>query len=289
MRNEYVVRKGADFAWLRAHAGDVQTKEWLDQIEKWTHHSQRGVFVNSQELLSLKLDQYTLYLQQADAWFALALYTEIFRENDHILAPGFTGIEAETIVDLGANIGLYTLRMRQNNPKARIIAVEPNPSTAFILRKNILTNGLTGIDVIEKAVVGSERSLALKTVAQASAYSGKYLGLIKKEQRPWVRDEMIAIIEVPAITLEQLFLECSISTIDILKIDIEEMELEVLQSSANVLGLIQRIVVEWHTLKTKQDLISFLVSHHYNLVFEEPRDFGDLYFVNEEFAPYLPS
>lgn len=49
---------------------------------------------------------------------------------------------ARTILDIGAHTGIYALIAKAVNPKATVIALEPSPSVAKILRQNIQLNGL---------------------------------------------------------------------------------------------------------------------------------------------------
>ena len=58
----------------------------------------------------------------------------------------------------------------------------------------------------------------------------------------------------------------------------EEMELEILSVSKETLRFVKRIVVEWHLEDTKQKLITLLEKEGFRLIYEEPRDYGDLYF-----------
>ena len=50
--------------------------------------------------------------------------------------------EGGVLVDIGANMGLWTVRL--GGRASRVIAVEPNPAAAEILRQNITLNGLAG-------------------------------------------------------------------------------------------------------------------------------------------------
>ena len=52
------------------------------------------------------------------------------------------------IFDVGAHIGLSTLYFKDRYPQAKILAFEPNPKTAKILKLNIKDNHLENIKVI---------------------------------------------------------------------------------------------------------------------------------------------
>jgi FkbM family methyltransferase len=58
------------------------------------------------------------------------------------------------IVDLGAHVGSTTLLMLELYPDAQVTAVEPNPSTAALLRRTIEANGLGGQCEVIQAAAG---------------------------------------------------------------------------------------------------------------------------------------
>ncbi|MBI2870173.1 MAG: FkbM family methyltransferase [Candidatus Omnitrophica bacterium] len=48
----------------------------------------------------------------------------------------------DTFIDVGANIGLYTLYAALRHPRARIVAIEPEYSNLHLLKENLVANGL---------------------------------------------------------------------------------------------------------------------------------------------------
>lgn len=50
--------------------------------------------------------------------------------------------EARNILDIGANIGWYSIRFAKRNPKAHIYSFEPTPNSYSFLQKNIAENSL---------------------------------------------------------------------------------------------------------------------------------------------------
>ena len=66
---------------------------------------------------------------------------------DRRVAPGMT------VVDLGAHVGLHTLRLsRAVGKTGRVIAVEPSPANAALLRTHLAWNACQNVNVIEAAV-----------------------------------------------------------------------------------------------------------------------------------------
>jgi FkbM family methyltransferase len=58
---------------------------------------------------------------------------------------------SQTILDIGANTGLYSLIAKTVNPGTQVYAFEPLPSFNAALRKNIRLNGFD-VEVVEQAV-----------------------------------------------------------------------------------------------------------------------------------------
>lgn len=141
------------------------------------------------------------------------------------------------ILDLGANIGVFTLYAARCAPEARVFSLEPFPSTFTRLVANIHAHRLdgrvkclnfaaTGTDgprVIPDAAVPSQRR------ALASSTNGK------------------SGTEVQGKTLTALLDENHLPRVDLLKMDIEGSEYEVLLSTPPaVLARIRRIAMEYH-------------------------------------------
>ncbi|MCA9414897.1 MAG: FkbM family methyltransferase, partial [Candidatus Omnitrophica bacterium] len=59
----------------------------------------------------------------------------------------------DTVLDIGAHIGLFTLVMaREVGPKGRVFSFEPCPESHHLLAENIRTNGLSNVTLVEAAV-----------------------------------------------------------------------------------------------------------------------------------------
>jgi len=275
------MEKGADFKWLKRIAKDKRSKKRISKIEEWHKLAfEKGKFVRSKQLFSVDLGKCKIWFRKSSAYASIDIYTEIFKENDHFLIPEFSGKNAKLIVDLGANEGYYTLKLKQNNPKCKVIAVEPNPLAFEVLEKNAKSNKLSDVILVNKAICSKNGEMALEIVEQVSAIGGKDLGIMN---RPWLKKEMIKKVKAECITLTKLFNEYNIEKADILKIDVEGMELEILKSSKILLNKIHKIVVEWHSKKIRDELKRFLKRNGFKLVFEEERECGDLYFINKNF------
>lgn len=280
------MNSNTDWRWLENQAQDSRSREWITKIGRWRESVLKSnEFIKGERLFALNLKRGKLWFREYSAFSSIEVYLEIFKENNHFLAPGFSGKNAKVVVDIGANQGFYSLKIAKNNPKCRLFCVEPNPYLFEILRRNVKTNQLKKAVLINKAVGLRKGKIRLEIVKEIGAIGGKNLGIVN---RPWLKKEFVKNIVVKAITLEELCQENNIEAIDILKIDTEGMEMDILKSGRHVLPKTRKIVVEYHRPNLKNEIIRFLKKQHFRLVLKEPakgKYYADLYFVNEKIVP----
>jgi FkbM family methyltransferase len=139
-------------------------------------------------------------------------------------------IPAETIVDLGANVGLATLRLLSTHPDARVIAVEADPMLAARLRENVA--GLP-VTVVAAAIAASSGE---RTFYRSDSVGwGNSLEHVDPVQTP---------VQVQAISLADLLSREGMETVDLLKMDVEGAEWEIFK--AGVPSLVEAMVGETH-------------------------------------------
>jgi FkbM family methyltransferase len=68
----------------------------------------------------------------------------------------------DCVLDIGANIGLYSLALsRAVGPAGRVIAFEPDPDNATLLRRNLDVNGCANVTVVEDALGDESKDVKL--------------------------------------------------------------------------------------------------------------------------------
>jgi FkbM family methyltransferase len=270
--------RSVDFEWLLETADNDETKTLLAKIAKWREKTLReNTFIADNEPFRLDLDGRSLWFRPSSAFSAVEVYLEIFKEDNHCSLSDFQGRNVATIIDIGANQGFYALKMAQRNPNCRIMAFEPNPYEYAILRKNIETNNLKNVISANMAVAPSTGTLQLSIIPQIGAIGGSDL---KRSERPWIRDEFVEYVDATAVSIDDLFRVYEVKKADILKVDVEGLEFEILES-CHVLDRVERMVVEYHSVETKSSIISLMKRNRFEFALEEPggREFyGDLYF-----------
>jgi len=126
-------------------------------------------------------------------------------------------------VDIGANVGAYSLRAIKSGMRA--ISFEPNPENVRLLKRNAELNDLS-VDVRECALGAAESTVNLSQNGATSR----------------VNDEIKGVM-VPVKTLDSF----QIPEVDLIKVDVEGYELEVLRGARQTLARTRPpLMIEMH-------------------------------------------
>jgi FkbM family methyltransferase len=151
---------------------------------------------------------------------------------------GFDG-EDLTIVDIGANVGAFTIWAHLRWPNSRIHAYEPNPATFALLTENVAHLG--NVSCHQQAVFPGEpgeRLLFSRYPGDGEAGLVDYIGNTFDEFRD---DRLIAVPTIDPATLPRC---------DVLKIDVEGGEAAILQ--AMDISDVSLILVEYQNLRNRR-------------------------------------
>jgi len=91
-----------------------------------------------------------------------AIYAEMFAENTY-LQNGVTIPEGEFVVDVGANVGIFSLFVKSLRPRARILAFEPMFHNLLALHKNLQLHNATDVEVVPHGLSGAHEGTATFT------------------------------------------------------------------------------------------------------------------------------
>jgi FkbM family methyltransferase len=153
-------------------------------------------------------------------------------------------VEAPHIVDVGAHIGATTLFLLERFPTARVLAVEPNPETAALLRRMIAVNGLEGQCEVVEAAAGVSAGSALMEGYSAFAHLVRADTEETVDVLPPMRKYQAngaGPVDVEVVDVLPLF-----SGADLVKMDIEGAEWAILEDPRfGSLG-ISALVLEYH-------------------------------------------
>lgn len=133
----------------------------------------------------------------------------------------------DTVVDAGANIGLFTVPLaRAVGSTGCVIAIEPNAAAVERLRASIALNRLTNVQV-ETAAVGDTSGQAEFFVAADSAYSGL---------QPDERSPATATTTVQMVTVDAVWASAGRPRVTLLKLDVEGAEARALAGAEELLA-----------------------------------------------------
>ena len=172
----------------------------------------------------------------------------------------------DTIIDVGAHIGEYTLLgAKLVGDKGFVISVEPDHDSVISLKENIILNNFKNYLILEKAVGEKIETKSLYKVNEEDVYG--YLD-------PFVENKKLKkYSEIEVTTIDDIVLSNNLNIINLLKIDVEGFEYEVLLGCNDALkkNKIKKIIIELHPsyLQSKGDneelIHTFLKEHGFEI------------------------
>jgi len=196
-------------------------------------------------LLSLKTDSgkikigtnQTSYLTQLLFWkgYKNFEYSELFEKLSK---------NTNTFLDIGSNIGYYSLLAAKSNPNIKAFAIEPALGPKHFLQRNIeLNNFQNNIQAIDLALSNQTGKIDFYEVESLKYKNLKYNlagegnAGTKTTSRNFIKNT------VNATTLETFIENESINSIDLIKIDTEGTEVDILNSGKELIKKLQPIVI----------------------------------------------
>lgn len=170
----------------------------------------------------------------------------------------------ETFVDVGANVGPYTLEIAHKYPNqgVAVIAIEAHPENCKALTKNIEINGFKNVIPVNKAVADHKGTIRLydrqddriNNRIQSSIYtiSATFDGKQLSESSSLV---------VECDTLDNILAG---RQVDVLKMDIEGAEVRALNAASETLQKLRKVIVEVHNDQF-DEVTNILVNHGFDI------------------------
>lgn len=177
-------------------------------------------------------------------------YLEIWREHCYDALPQFAKSGMGLVVDVGANIGTFSLYQAICKRARRVVAFEPAPSVFARLSRNLELNRTMNVLAIPNAV-------------------GETAGMVSFVERSMsincrvAQPDEIGAIQIPCVTLDDVLRD--FGEVDLLKVDAEGYESNVLMGANNVLRRTHRVVIEAVTPSDRQKVHAILQPYRFRL------------------------
>jgi len=157
-----------------------------------------------------------------------AIFDQIFLLDDYNITLPYP---PKLIIDGGANIGLFTMLMKNKFPDATIICIEPDKENYEILKRNVSL--YSNVKLINAGLWSKDTTLKVYDKYN----EGKSAMIVEEDTNG----------NIEAISIDTLMLKYSIERIDVLKLDIETSEAELFASNyEHWLPKIKTIIIELH-------------------------------------------
>lgn len=193
----------------------------------------RGVYkVKVDERSSFRINHYGYQIENEIFWkglgggwekISMKLWIELCRR-------------AKTILDIGANTGIYALVAKSLQPAAKVYAFEPIKRVKEKLDANIRLNNYD-IVAIEAALSNYD--------GEAIVFDkpGEHTLSVTVNKNMWSNTDGVSEVIVPTLTLSSLIQKNNISSIDVIKLDVETHEPEVLEGMGKYLALFRPTIL----------------------------------------------
>jgi FkbM family methyltransferase len=150
----------------------------------------------------------------------------------------------KVFVDIGANIGFFTIMALNNKGFQSAIAVEPTPKTFDRLQRNIVSNNLQKQVSLYNKAVGSKKSVM--SIIQNPFHTGSNQVVERKGRE---------LFEINVIAFDDIIQEerINIGDIGFIKIDVEGFELNVLEGMKSILKKLNSSVLIFIEIRDRDE------------------------------------
>ncbi|MEM9671169.1 MAG: FkbM family methyltransferase [Cyclobacteriaceae bacterium] len=193
----------------------------------------------------------------------LSAFKECFFDQIYLkhIPNRFLQFKSPTIIDIGANVGFFSLFMFYLYPKAKLLSFEPMPFNFQVLEKYQTKYADFDWHIEQKAISSEDQKITLH-VSKIDSYTT--MATIFESSNTTKN------LEVEAVSLQQVIRGHAIEGIDILKLDCEGSEYSILYSlPPDTIKKIKVLIVETHEgnkpEETNKELVKFLQNSGFRL------------------------
>lgn len=158
--------------------------------------------------------------------------------------------ENSIVIDIGANIGVFSIKAAAATTNVEVFSFEPFPRNFEMLKTNITLNKL------DKRIHPFRVAISQKKGNQTLFFRPNDSG--GGSFKRYGDESEVSSIEVPTITLEDIFSSNQIEYCDFMKIDCEGAEEEIITTAPkDIFKKIKTMTIEWHYNINKMTIDEF--------------------------------
>ena len=148
--------------------------------------------------------------------------------HDPGVASEVSRLRSGTFVDVGASVGFFTVRAaRSLATHGRVLAIEPHAKRFDFLRSNVAANSLENVTCLRVALGASDTTATLYDLDKSFGPHRRDISLGNPTAHP---------ISVNVRTLDAICKELGITSVELVKIDVEGYEPSVLRGMIETIG-----------------------------------------------------
>lgn len=175
---------------------------------------------------------------------------------------------SRTILDIGANTGIYSVVAGISNTKSRIFAFEPYMANAERLKLNLELNQVKNVQVVHQAV-DSYNGLTTFYVPKGQKRISQVCSKNRHFSESHLQNDITDYeeINIEVTSLDFFVDQQEIINIDLVKIDVESLEMEVLLGSHQFIKVNRPIILIeiFYSIVNRKKILDFLVLFNYEL------------------------
>ena len=140
--------------------------------------------------------------------------------------------DSGSVLELGANVGYFTVQAARAAPGVRHVAVEPHPYSVQVCRANLALNHVTSVELVGAAAVAEPTVSTVRLLVPADQLATPTVAFLPSDTElpaDMTRDSTTAF-DVPAIDVREL-----LDGADLVKLDVEGQEHALLAAGLDLL------------------------------------------------------
>lgn len=189
--------------------------------------------------------KFKMYSECDDFIVNTLYYHQQYREYDDTKLFLELVKQSKVVFDIGANTGIYSILGSKELTDAasnQIFCFEPYSPNLKRLKKNILLNKLQNVEIVDYALGNSTDILNFTVpnddrISDVSSADGKFSRSMYDNSIQWKE------IKVKQTTIDLFVEERRINSVDLMKIDVENYEMQVFQGAINTLKKLKPVII----------------------------------------------